>query len=639
MKFFAALIFFLLAAGLSSACAQESADDQYIAIYGLIQQADSLASSGQPRQALDAYIEVQGELQKFKNIFPDWNPKIVSFRLNYLADKIQEIPAQTPAASQPSQTTAATNSTPAVSSENNSGAELAALRQQLQDLQADNDMLNAKLKEALSAQPAVIDSGELAKAQAQIQELMKQNDLLKAAAAQAPATVVVMDTNALAQAQAQIQSLIAENNSLKAAQAHPQTIVVMDTNALVQAQSDLADAQQKLAGATERADKLASDNAALQTRVQSLLASPDALAALHDENAMLKSQLAELQTSSGTNLPEMDKLNSDLKAAKLQIAALQSDTQVKQLEEAALANRIEQLKQATNVVVAAPAPDQEQNMERIRELTQERDDLLAKLGDANLALKKQDVAGRITELNDEIRVLRARIAVDEAQAVPYTTEELALFKSTTPLLANPDAEKKSVAELPPGSAALVAEAQNYFSSRQFGKAELDYHEILQRDETNSLVLANLAAIELEEGKLDDAETHITNALAQNPDDAYNLSTFGYLKFRQEKYDEAFDALSRAAKLDPQNPEIENYLGVTLSHKGLRAQAETALRKAIQLDPNYAAAHNNLAVIYVSQEPPLVELARWHYQKAVDAGQPRNPDLEKLLADKGAPVNQ
>jgi Tfp pilus assembly protein PilF len=97
-------------------------------------------------------------------------------------------------------------------------------------------------------------------------------------------------------------------------------------------------------------------------------------------------------------------------------------------------------------------------------------------------------------------------------------------------------------------------------------------------------------------------------------------------------------LSRAAKLDPQNPEIENYLGVTLSHKGLRAQAETALRKAIQLDPNYAAAHNNLAVIYVSQQPPLVELARWHYQKAVDAGQPRNPDLEKLLADKGAPVN-
>jgi Tfp pilus assembly protein PilF len=61
------------------------------------------------------------------------------------------------------------------------------------------------------------------------------------------------------------------------------------------------------------------------------------------------------------------------------------------------------------------------------------------------------------------------------------------------------------------------------------------------------------------------------------------------------------------------------------------QAETALRKAIQIDPNYAAAQNNLAVIYLSQKPPLVQLARWHYQKALDAGQPRNPDLEKALA--------
>ena len=82
--------------------------------------------------------------------------------------------------------------------------------------------------------------------------------------------------------------------------------------------------------------------------------------------------------------------------------------------------------------------------------------------------------------------------------------------------------------------------------------------------------------------------------------------WGTWNFCEENYDEALDALSRAAKLDPQNPEIENYLGVTLGHKGLRAQAETALRKAIQLDPDYGPAHNNLAVIYISQQPPLVE---------------------------------
>ncbi len=132
------------------------------------------------------------------------------------------------------------------------------------------------------------------------------------------------------------------------------------------------------------------------------------------------------------------------------------------------------------------------------------------------------------------------------------------------------------------------------------------------------------------------EKHIQAAVAQDPNDAFNLATLGYLKFKQEKYDEALDALSRAAKLDPENPEIQNYLGVTLSNKGLRSQAEAALRKAIGLNPNYADAQNNLAVIYISQTPPLVELARWHYQKALQAGHPHNPELEKMLAEKGAP---
>lgn len=125
------------------------------------------------------------------------------------------------------------------------------------------------------------------------------------------------------------------------------------------------------------------------------------------------------------------------------------------------------------------------------------------------------------------------------------------------------------------------------------------------------------------------------ALATAPEDAYSLSILGYVKYRQEKFDDALDALSRAAKANPQSAEIQNYLGVTLSHKGLRGPAETALRKAITLDPSYGAAHNNLAVIYMTQSPPSVELARWHYQKALAAGHPKNPELEKSLNEKAA----
>jgi tetratricopeptide (TPR) repeat protein len=597
MKRFAALIFLALAVVLPRAHAQQDPDDQYVIIYSLMQRADSLAQNGQPQQALAQYAEAQGDLQKFQKLFPDWNPNIVNFRLNYLAEKIAGLTAQLPATNAPPP--AVTNTiTPADAADLES--QLNTLRAQAQSLQADNTTLQAKLKEALAAQPAMIDSRELTRAQDQIQSLMKENDLLKA----------------------------------NLAEGKTGTSGGAETNSSAQLQQAVAEANQKLSEQTERADKLARENQALQARVQTLMGSPDAIEALREENALLKKQMAGLK-SAATNSVEASVANDETAKARAQIAALQQDVSVSSLEKAALENRLRQLE--------ATATDQTENDKRIRDLTQERDDLLAKLGEANKQLygnKKQDAAAQIGELNDEMKILRARLAVDEAQAVPYTPEELALFKQPAPqLAANPDAEKKSVNELPGGAAALAAEAQNYFSERQYDKAGEDYQKILQEDENNALVLANLATIEVEQNKLDDAEKHVKAALAQSPDDAYDLSILGHIEFLQGKYDDAQNTLSRAAKLDPQSPEIENYLGVTLAQKGLRAQAETALRKAVELDPNDGPAHNNLAVIYANEQPPLAELARWHYQKALDAGQPRNPDLEKILADLGAPVNQ
>ncbi|HEY1716883.1 MAG TPA: tetratricopeptide repeat protein [Verrucomicrobiae bacterium] len=602
MKRFAALVFLALAVVLPRAHAQQDPDDQYVIIYSLIQRADSLAQTGQPQQALAQYAEVQGDLQKFQKLFPDWSPKIVSFRLNYLAEKIAGLTAQFPATNAPPQMAATSN---AIAPANNAAnaadleSQLNNLRAQEQNLQADNTTLQAKLKEALAAQPAMIDSRELTKAQDQIQSLMKENDLLKA-------------------------NLAEEKTGASGG---------AETNSSSQAQQALAGANQKLSEQTGRADKLAQENQALQARVQTLTGSPDAIEALREENALLQKQMAGLK-SAATNSVEASAANAEAAKAHAQIAALQADISVRSLEKTGLENRVRQLEKA--------AADQTENEKRIRDLTQERDDLLAKLGEANKQIygnKKQDAAARISELTDEMNTLRARLAVDEAQAVPYTPEELALFKQPAPqLAANPDAGKKSVNELPSGAAALAAEAQNYFSDRQYDKAGDDYQKILQQDQNNALVLANLATIEVEQNKLDGAEKHIKAALAQNPDDAYDLSILGHIEFLRGKYDDAQNILSRAAKLDPQSPEIENYLGVTLAQKGLRAQAETVLRKAIQLDPSDGPAHNNLAVIYASQQPPMTELARWHYQKALDAGQPHNPDLEKMLADQGAPVN-
>jgi cytochrome c-type biogenesis protein CcmH/NrfG len=577
---------------LPAAHAQQEADERYVTIYNLIQQGDNLASSGQATDALSTYTDAQGRLAKFQKLYPGWDPSIVNYRLDDLSKKIGQLQIQLAPKQVPARTPV--NTADAVAAQLQ--AQLAAEQQQVQSAQAENQALQAKLKEALATQPAVIDASELTAAQDQIRELMKENDLMKATPSGPGEPVVVTDTNQI--------------------------------NALRQ---QLADALKKYNDEQARAQTLVQENTSLQRNIAKTGTDAQSLDVISSENDRLRAQLAELQKASDS-AAAAGELAAKLNDARTQIANLQAATALASLEKAGLENKVRKL--SSQLAESAANFDG-----RVRDLTDQRDDLLKQLGAANSKNSHRqvsDVASQITELNNEVNVLRSRIAVDESKAIPYTPEELALFKQAAPEV---EQVQKSITQMPAGTANLVASAQRHFSNHEFDQAEADYQQILDRDQNNGLALANLATIELQEDKFDLAEKHIKAALAQSPEDSYNLSTLGYLKFRQEKYDEALDALSHAVRVDPNNPETQNYLGVTLSHKGLRMQAETALRRALQLDPNYAPAHNNIAVIYLSQTPPLPQLARWHYQKALDAGQPRNPELEKMLADKGAPMSQ
>ena len=70
---------------------------------------------------------------------------------------------------------------------------------------------------------------------------------------------------------------------------------------------------------------------------------------------------------------------------------------------------------------------------------------------------------------------------------------------------------------------------------------------------------------------------------------------------------------------------------------MRRAAEAAFNQAIEIDPQYPIAHENLALFYLAQNPPKPWLARWHYEKAIEAGEPRNLHLENWLDQNGAPA--
>ena len=642
---------------LAFSCAHAVAqDDEYIQIYGVIQDADALGNSSQTGEALAKYIDAQTSLQRFQRIYPDWNRQVIQYRLNYLASRIAEISARAPVAATKTPIAAKppTTAPPALSLQPREREDFEhqrdMLQSRVQQLQVDKMMLESKLKESLAAQPAAVDPRELAKAEEKIRSLEKENSLLQVSVAQQQTKAAPpVDTAAVEQMKRQLaetsqrladqtkraDALAGERRAL---QTKLDSLIPAPWNAtnLRETKKALEDANRKLGAQSKLASRLDAEKMNLMARVKSLEADSGTLVALRAENEILKKQLADLKRPAPAG--SAVEVTRQLAEARARIAALESDQEIWRLEKIALENRVRHLMASSTAAPApapAPAATTVEDSSRVKQLERESADLRKKLGAAQKELagrKARNVATKIEDLTGQLAILRARLAVFETQQIPYTEEEHALFKKTQVSLeaVNPRARQKSVNELPSGSATLVAEARNDFAAKRFDKAEEKYIQILHHDNKNVYTLSNLAAIQLELNHLDDAEQHIHQALAVSPDDSYSLLVLGQIKIRREQYDAALDALSSAAKADPQNAEIQNYLGLTLSQKGLRTSAETAFRKAIELDPHYAGAHYNLAVFYITQSPPWPELARWHYKKAIDSGFPPNPDLEKML---------
>jgi Flp pilus assembly protein TadD len=531
MKHYVALACAIVFASLLTARGQ-GADENYVRIYTLIQEADALKESGQAQQAFTKYSDAQTALKHFQTVHPGWNDKVVNFRLNYIAARLATLGGKFAQTTSPP-AAAEIESFPAGSIATN---QLKALQEEIGRLTGRNALLEAKLKEALSVQPAASDPRELAKAEEQIKQLQKEKELLRVSL---------------------------EQEQAKAGKP-------ADLSAIEQERKILAETKQKLAQQTELT------------------------ASLQRENDSLKQQLA----LAGQNLtvPKgSGDLVQELQLARMTIAALQATN---------IALRTEQILLET----------------RVAELSKD-----VKRGN-------RSSSSRADERDQQLEAAQARLAVYEAKPVPYSPEELALFKQPDARLSAAESTppKKKTRELPPGTRPLAEEAQRALEAGRFEEAEKKYREVLRQDENNVFALGNLAAIQMEQNRLADAEGTLKKALAADSQDAASLYLLGRLKLMQEKYDEALDSLSRSAKIIPDEARTQYFLGKALIQKGNRVAAETALRKAVQLKPGWSEAHYSLAMVYATQQPPFKELAQWHYQKAIAGGYPRNIEFEKLI---------
>jgi tetratricopeptide (TPR) repeat protein len=359
------------------------------------------------------------------------------------------------------------------------------------------------------------------------------------------------------------------------------------------------------------------------------------------ELAQLKGSLADAQKKITSDSVEIDAL----KAARASEASVGAVTAERDKLKEDLAARTRDLADAE--------ARRDQNMVELRtkeaDVERQRDELRTKLADAERQrdeLQTKSAAAPVAApvappatTDAQVDQLRARLAVLEAPAVPYTPEELAVFKKNPPqpLAQMPvaPAETKHIIhskkDLPPGTGALMEDATRAKMQRDYPRAAEIYQDILRQDMNNVYVLANLAFVQFSMNKIADCEKTVLRTLALDPEDPASLNLLGIMRYRQEKLDEALSALSLSAKYNSTNASTQYYLGCVLTEKGLRPGAETAFRKALEADPNYADAHYGLAFVYAQEKPPSLALARWHYQRALDLGHSKSPELEKLLA--------
>jgi len=587
-KILACLAALLLLAAPSSHPAASPQDD-YLQIYVMINEGDKLDNSGQKSQAREKYENALNKLEKLKNENPEWEPTIVKYRIKYLNDKLSNLKSAkdtsptpvekpaTPAAEKPATTTPPAPSAPAPAPTPSETPTPAIQKSEAPAPAVTSDDPSA-LRQKIIALTGDLESTrtELKQAKNDLEQALTEKKQLKEKLSASPApdanVAKLQEENAGLR-----QKLTATEESLKKAAGGELSGEMTSLRGQVDSlEKKLAEANARSAELTRATDDYKKQIASLTTQLQATGSAGKSDSTLAKENAMLRSILdrqlkeqARREAARRLVLDEFKNLAVSTEALKTQMEVLSSPL-------VSLSNEEQDMLKFSAPSLVTPAP--------------------------------------------------------AAPAAPATSSST----SNTPTLSK-DAEKPSSPEsfsekprIPDEFKDVAAKATSLYNEKKFDEAATAYEQILAKYPQSIYALSNLGVVRFQQQKYPEAEKPLREAIRVAPNDAFSHSVLGIVLVQQEKYDDAIQVLSRAVALDPNDAKTRNYLGISSSRKGLQEAAEQECRKAIELDDSYGDAHFNLAVIYATQTPPSKELAKRHYNRALELGVPKDAELEKLL---------
>jgi len=406
-------------------------------------------------------------------------------------------------------------------------------------------------------------------------------------------------------------------------------------------------------------DTLKQQHAALQKQLSAQKPDLESLAKLELENkdlaqklAASEKKLADASSAGGLSKAEAEGLREEMGLLQDRLAASRQDLAAR---DASVKSLVDQLDEATGELARLrlnPEPSEEQKRlfaesQLLREIVTRQINEQSERTQVVSDLEKE-----LMRLQVQSEALASSIGILANPPPVVKDEERALFRDPLVVLKDPEVQgaELSLVAVKPANAdgtirqslggadalsdeakKLASEALTLAKQRRFTDAEKKYQQVVEIAPQNYFALANLAVTQIQAGKLSAAQVALEKALSLKSDDIFASVNLANVYCRQGRFDDSIDILNRVIPADPQNAVAHNYLAIALGKKGDTTKSEESFRASLAIDPNYANAHFNLAVMYANAEPPALQLAKKHYEKAKLLGAEPDAVLERRLA--------
>ena len=412
-------------------------------------------------------------------------------------------------------------------------------------------------------------------------------------------------------------------------------------------------AQQREAALKER-DAASARSLGLQAELDALQkkTSSGDMKRLVAENERLKKEIAEAQKQVETLKADVGRKDQEIVALRGQLTGLQGQLAELRKESATYQTQVAELtKQLKEVqtgmegkIASTPELTQENEMLRgiiMRQLrTQHRQQAAKELMIAELQ-KMENASNDLVKQVEEMKNARMILTPDEEKLFsdPVVRELLGPNGVQATLIANasPDSDKKAAPPAPTSVEKLISQANETYMNKDFENAARLYQDALRAEPKNVTALIGLGITRQRENKHADAEVSLQKALAYDPTNEPAAFALGVTYFKQERWKDAMTYFEKSLAKRPDNASGRHYLGIIATKLNLIERAEREFKTALAIDPAYGEAHFNLAVLYITWDPPQWDKARAEYDEAIKKGVRPDKNLEKLL--EGGKVSQ